>query len=42
MTSDFRFHDDLTRSISVDIRYILYIAEYVDGAQNVLEELDVK
>jgi hypothetical protein len=42
MTSDFRFQNDLTRSISVDVRYILYIAEYVDGAQNVLEELGVK
>jgi hypothetical protein len=42
MTSDFRFQKDLTRSISVDIRYILYIAEYVDGAVNVLEELGVK
>jgi hypothetical protein len=42
MTSDFRFQDDLTRSISVDIRYILYITEYVDGAQKILEELGVK
>ena len=42
MTSDFLFMDDLTRSISVDIRYVLFIADQVDDAQNVLEELGVK
>jgi hypothetical protein len=42
MTSDFRFQDDLTRSISVDIRYVLFIADLVDNAQNVLEELNVR
>jgi hypothetical protein len=42
MTSDFLFMDDLTRSISVDIRYVLFIADKVDDAQNVLEELGVK
>jgi hypothetical protein len=41
MTSDFAFHDDVTRSISVDIRYILFIADYVDHAQNVLMELGI-
>ncbi len=42
MTSDFRFEPDLTRSISVDIRYILFIADHVDSAYNVLEELGLK
>ena len=42
MTSDFTFMPDLTRSISVDIRYVLYVADRVDGADNVLEELGVK
>ncbi len=42
MTSDFLFMDDLTRSISVDIRYVLFIADRVDGARNVLEELGVE
>jgi hypothetical protein len=42
MTSDFLFMDDLTRSISVDIRYVLFIADQVDGARNVLEELGVE
>jgi hypothetical protein len=39
MTSDFLFMDHLTRSISVDIRYILFVADRVDGAQNILQEL---
>ncbi len=42
MTGDFDFQDDITRSISVDIRYILFVARYVDGADNVLEELGVE
>jgi len=42
MTSDYLFMDDLTRSISVDIRYVLFIADRVDGARNVLEELGVE
>ena len=42
MTSDFLFMNDLTRSISVDIRYVLFIADRVDGAHNVLEELGVE
>ena len=42
MTGDFEFQDDITRSISVDIRYVLFIARYVDGADNVLKELGVE
>jgi len=42
MTSDLLFMDDLTRSISVDMRYVLFIADRVDGARNVLEELGVE
>jgi hypothetical protein len=42
MTSDFLFMNDLTRSISVDIRYVLFIADRVDGARNVLEELGIE
>jgi hypothetical protein len=41
MTSDFEFMPEITRSISVDIRYILYITSQVDHADNVLEELGV-
>jgi hypothetical protein len=39
MTSDFEFMPEITRSISVDIRYVLYITGQVDHADNVLEEL---
>lgn len=42
MISDFKFLPEITRSISVDIRYILFIAEHVDSAYNVLDELGVR
>jgi hypothetical protein len=42
MTADFAFEPEITRSISVDVRYILFVAEFVDGAANVLQELGVK
>jgi hypothetical protein len=42
LSSDFQFEKDLTRSISVDIRYVLFVTDFVDNAQNVLQELGVK
>jgi hypothetical protein len=42
MTADFAFQNDITRSIHVDIRYVLFIAEYIDGAHNVLVELGIE
>ena len=39
---DFAFHEEVTRSIHVDIRYVLWVADFVDDAQNVLRELGVK
>jgi hypothetical protein len=42
MTSDFLFQDDVTRSIHVDIRYVLFVADFVDNAHNVLREVGVK
>lgn len=42
MYSDYYFDKDLTRSIHVDIRYVLFIAEKVDKALNVLEELEIE
>jgi hypothetical protein len=39
--SDYHFDPKLTRSINVDIRYVLFIAEKVDKALNVLEELTI-
>jgi len=41
MTSDFVYDPDLTRSISVDIRYVLFITEKLGQADNVLKELEV-
>jgi len=41
MYSDYYFDPKLTRSINVDIRYVLFIAEKVDKALNVLEELTI-
>lgn len=42
MTSDFVYDPDLTRTISVDIRYILFITEKIGKATNVLQELDIQ
>lgn len=42
LSSDFQFEEDVTRSISVDIRYVLFVTDFVDNAQNVLRELGVK
>jgi len=42
LSSDFEFENDLTRSISVDIRYVLFVTDFVGNAQNVLTELGVK
>jgi hypothetical protein len=42
LTSDFLFREDITRSIHVDTRYILFVAEEVDHADNVLRELGLK
>jgi hypothetical protein len=39
LSSDFFFRPDITRSINVDIRYILFIADKVNQAGNVLKEL---
>ncbi len=41
MYSDYYFDTELTRSINVDIRYVLFIAEKVDKAFNVLRELTI-
>ena len=41
MTSDWQFDPRLTRTISVDARYILFILDKFSGAKNILEELTV-
>lgn len=37
--NDFAWNDDYSRSIGVDIRYILWVTQKVSGAQNLLKEL---
>lgn len=41
MTSDFQFNPDLTRTISVDVRYAIFITEKLGKATNVLNELNL-
>lgn len=36
---DWDFDDNLNRSIHVDTRYMLWVMEHVDGAQNLLDEM---
>jgi hypothetical protein len=42
LASDVVFKGETTRTISVDIRYVLWMADAVDGADNVVEELGFK
>jgi hypothetical protein len=42
IASDWEFNPPVTRSIHVDLRYVLWIADRVDHATNVLSELGVK
>jgi len=42
LDSDFFYQPALTRSIHVDIRYVKFIADQVNQADNVLGELGVK
>lgn len=42
MASDWVFIPEITRSIHVDIRYVLWIMDYVDGADHLLREMGVK
>lgn len=41
LVSDYYFLSDITRTISVDSRYILFILDKVSSAQNLLDELEV-
>ena len=42
LDSDFHYQPDLSRSIHVDIRYVLFVADQVNQAGNVLAELGVR
>ena len=41
ITKDWFFNPTITRATHVDIRYILWMMDKVDNAQNLIEELDV-
>ncbi len=38
---DWDYDTKLNRSIHVDIKYMLWVMEYVDGATNLIEEMDI-
>lgn len=39
---DWDFDDEKNRAIAVDARYMLWVMKYVDGAENLLEELTIE
>ena len=41
VNSDWHFDADITRAIHVDSRYMLWVMEKIDGAQHVIDEMDV-
>jgi len=41
MTSDWQFDDNLTRTIAVDSRYILFILDKFSNAKELLNELTI-
>ncbi len=41
MASDWVFIPEITRSIHVDIRYVLWVMDYIDGADHLLAEMGV-
>jgi len=42
MTSDWQYDKDIQRSISVDIRFVMFVTEKLANAQNILEEMGIK
>ena len=42
MSGDIVFEPDLQRTISVDIRYVMFIMDKVGGAKRLIEELNIK
>lgn len=41
ITKDWYFNPEITRAIHVDIRYVLWLMEHVDGAKNLINEMDI-
>jgi hypothetical protein len=42
MSGDIVFEPDLQRTISVDVRYVLFIMDKVGGAKRLIDELNIK
>ena len=42
IASGWLFNPALTRAIGVDVRYLLWVMDAVDGAHHLLEEMGVK
>ena len=42
ISADYLFNEELTRSINVDSRYILFVLDKVSGAQHLLEEMTIR
>jgi len=42
MTSDWQYDEDIQRTISVDIRYVLFLTEKVAGADYLLKEMGIQ
>jgi len=41
MTSDLFWQDDYVRTISVDIRYVLFIIDKFAGASHLIDEMNI-
>lgn len=41
ISKDWYFNPAITRAIHVDIRFVLWMMQYVDGAQNLLDEMSI-
>ncbi|MDZ7869934.1 MAG: S46 family peptidase [Rheinheimera sp.] len=41
ISKDWYFNPAITRAIHVDIRFVLWMMQYVDGAQNLLDEMTI-
>jgi len=41
VNSDWDFNDEITRSIHVDSRYMLWVMEKIDGAQHIIDEMEI-
>lgn len=42
LTNDYQYNPELTRTIAVDVRYVLFILDKFSGAQRVLNELKIQ